>query len=150
MGLQALVLMIASPSVVAFDFLGHGECMDSNQQQFERFKLVSLDTLYVAEASQCACPQCEDLCEATQECIGYSFLCCVNTQDRCIAGAEVLFSKGSRPEGVPAGFSTTGYRGSPTAGDEFPGEGRISSVRVHVQPQVSVSCYGSSSMAELV
>merc|ERR1712224_938908 len=30
------------------------------------------------DLSECACPECATLCEATEQCIGYEFYCCKN------------------------------------------------------------------------
>merc|ERR1719326_1332771 len=70
-----------APSVSAFEFLGYGGCMDMYMQSYERFivnDMGSLDsdgnsTFWRDDLSQCACPICEEYCEATPECIGYEF-----------------------------------------------------------------------------
>jgi len=146
MGLQTFVLL-AAPSVSAFEFLGYGLCLDHNRNKFERFSVGSLPDFYVDDLSQCACPQCDEFCLATPGCIGYEFGCSA-IHERFIALGAVLFSKGTRPEvEVSLPFSTLGYYGSPTTGDEFQGEGPIAYVDGLKGAGTSSFCYGNRNKA---
>jgi len=130
------------PPAATFDFVGHGECLDGAGHQYEQWYASDLDSLYFTnDASECGCPECERLCTEDSACLGYAFYCC-RFGDRCLVGAELLFSKDTRPAVTPpAPFRTTGPRGSPTSGDDFTGVGPIRGVH---QEQFSDTMGGRS------
>ena len=136
--------------------LGHGECLSWNYTKFERFTADQIDSLYVNDMSECACPECANLCDATPACIGYEFNCCLKNGQKCIADGHVLFSQGTRPEGEPIRpFRTLGYYDSPTTGPEFLGVGTIMHVAIPANPSLvpqtgGAGCYGKVSNTELV
>lgn len=144
MGLQIVVSMAAIPAAFAsgglnFNFIGYSGCVDSEHRDFERWTADQLNSLYVDDMSQCACPECEDLCQSTEECIGYDVYCCPKGL-RCIAGANVLFSKGTRPTSQPPQpFRTHGYYNSPTTGPFFEGEGHIDPVSSQPSPEFDIT-----------
>ena len=130
--------MLAASTVSAEHILlGHGECLGFGSEDlysfgaFERFTAVDLPSFFVDDLSECACPECATLCEATEQCIGYEFYCCKNIVGQtCHASGSVLFNNGTRPEGEPeAPFSIhpVGADGriKATSGSEFPGYGDI-------------------------
>merc|ERR1719329_374762 len=147
MGLQIFVWMFAAPVVSAeFELLGHGVCLSSNFTEFERFR-AEFHNLYVNNLTECACPQCSDLCQATPECIGYQFNCCI-IGERCIVEANVLFSQGTRPENktIPS-WSTRGYNNGTTAGPDFPGTGYIQHLG---EEELEFSCFRKVCKDEVV
>jgi hypothetical protein len=121
-------------SMPTYDFVGQGgNCVDSKHNTYERWwaSVGDLQHLHftVNVTAECSCPECEELCDANEGCLGYQFSCC-EVGVRCIgAGASVLFSYGTRPDELPPSpFSLFGYYGSETSGPEFNGEGPIMSV----------------------
>lgn len=109
--------------------IGYGTCVDAHGQQYESWTADQPDWLYfTGNASTCICQGCAAVCDQHAACVGYEFYCCPSGV-RCIAGAHILFDKGQVPRAEPpAGFSTKGYMGISTIGDNYQGEGPIVSI----------------------
>ena len=131
--------VVATPTQ-AYDLLGHGFCLDSQHEYFEQWYVAGWDVpslIYKHDLSECSCPECEELCNQNERCMGYDFFCCPENE-RCTGGASVLFSLGTRPSNdPPAPFSRLGPFGSDTIGEHFKGKGDI----VNFSNETSASCY---------
>lgn len=131
---------VAIPSPT-YDLVGHGSCQDSKHESYEYWYAAGWDLpnlIYKNDASECICPECEELCNQNDLCKGYDFLCCPENV-RCSGGASVLFSRGTRPiDQPPSPFSVVGPRGSETSGEYFKGEGDIVNI---LHNETGASCY---------
>jgi len=117
-----------SASDVRYELLGNGDCRATGDKSYENWYAASWEVpglIFTDDPAGISCEQCQVVCDLHPECLGYDYYGC---QDglRCEGYAELLFSKGTRPDGTPpAPFKTEDSRGNPTAGNDYQGEGPI-------------------------
>merc|ERR1712048_1178393 len=91
--------------------------------------------------TDCSCPDCETVCSKYEECVGYEYVCCKDTGEKCMAGARILFSKGTRPRTAPESFDIQGPYGSKTYGKGYEGSGSIVNTSENEYETFTSSCF---------
>jgi len=113
----------------SYEFAGHDWCKDARGQSYEQWDLKATERLYyTGDISKCSCPECRRVCDQLPGCLGFDYYCCPEGE-RCIAGASVLFGKGTRPSTAPpAGFGAQDPYGGDLVGKSYSGTGPIAEV----------------------